>query len=288
MADFAHAVSAKNITKTAQLLYLTQPALTKRLMQIEEEFGVKIVNRGIKGVHFTPEGELLAKRAGQMLATIREIKEEVANVQQSVTGTLRLGVSNFFAKYKLPGLLKLFKEQYPQVDFQVETGLSKDVLQLAYNRDVHVGFVRGDYNWHDQKRLLFEERILIVSKDPVRLEDLPQLPRIDYETDQMFKSLIDNWWTEHYAKSPLIAMKVDRGDTCREMVIHGLGYAILPSLFVADVPDLYTIDLTTTGSMPLLRKTWMFYHQDSLEKNVVKAFVDFMEGMDFADSKGSL
>ncbi|WP_238933669.1 helix-turn-helix domain-containing protein [Brevibacillus choshinensis] len=55
----------KNITKTAQLLFITQPALTKRLMQIEEEFGVKIVNRGIKGVHFTPEGELLAKRAGQ-------------------------------------------------------------------------------------------------------------------------------------------------------------------------------------------------------------------------------
>lgn len=274
----------KNITKTAQLLFLTQPALTKRLMQIEAEFGVKIVNRGIKGVHFTPEGELLAKRAGQIIAAIREIKEEVAALKQSVAGTLRLGVSNFFSKYKLPGLLKLFNEQYPLVDFQVETGLSKEVLQRIYSRDVHIGFVRGDYSWHDQKRRLFVEKILIVSKHKIDLAELPQLPRIDYETDTMFKALVDHWWAENYAKPPLISMKVDRGDTCKEMVRSGLGYAILPSMFVRDVPDLYKIELTHSENQPVLRNTWMFYHQDSLENNVVKAFVDFIEGMDFEET----
>ncbi len=275
----------KNITKTAQLLFITQPALTKRLMQIEEEFGVKIVNRGIKGVHFTPEGELLAKRAGQIIAAVREIKEEISNMKQSVSGTLRLGVSNFFAKYKLPGLLKLYKEQYPLVDFQVETGFSKDILHLVYNRDVHIGVVRGDYSWHDQKKLLFMENIVMVSKTPFSLEELPFLPRIDYETDHLFKTLIDNWWSENFSKSPMIAMKVDRGDTCREMVINGLGYAILPSMFVDDIDSLYKIPLLTSENQPITRKTWMFYHQESLEKNVVRAFVHFMDGMDFEESE---
>lgn len=277
--------SQKNITKTAQLLFLTQPALTKRLMQIEAEFGVKIVNRGIKGVHFTPEGELLAKRAGQLLTTIREIKEEVSNLQQSVAGTLRLGVSNFFAKYKLPTLLKLFNEQYPLVDFQVETGLSRDVLHKVYNREVHIGFVRGEYSWPDQKKLLFVEKVLLVSKTEMDLAQLPDLPRVDYETDQMFKALVDNWWAENYTKPPLISMKVDRGDTCKEMVRSGLGYAILPSMFVSDAPNLYKRELLTSENTPVLRNTWMFYHEESLEKNVVKAFVQFMEGIDFEDSE---
>ncbi len=51
----------QNITKTAETLYLSQPALTKRLRQIEKEFGVQIVQRGSRGVHFTPQGEYLAK-----------------------------------------------------------------------------------------------------------------------------------------------------------------------------------------------------------------------------------
>ncbi|RBP84407.1 DNA-binding transcriptional LysR family regulator [Cytobacillus firmus] len=277
--------SQKNITKTAQLLFLTQPALTKRLMQIEAEFGVKIVNRGIKGVRFTPEGELLAKRAGQILTSIRDIREEVSNLQQSVAGTLRLGVSNFFAKYKLPGLLKLFSEQYPLVDFHVETGLSKDVLQKVYNHDVHIGFVRGDYSWHDQKRRLFAEKVLLVSRTETNLAQLPELPRIDYETDQMFKSLVDNWWAENYSKPPLISMKVDRGDTCKEMVLNGLGYAILPSMFVSDIVDLYKMELRSPENEPVLRNTWMFYHEESLEKNVVKAFIQFMEGIDLEGSE---
>lgn len=123
----------KSITKAGQSLYIAQPTLTKRLKQIEKDLGVIIVHRGIKGVQFTPEGKYLAKRAEEILITLREIKEDLKNFNHRVAGTLRLGVSNFFSKYKLPGLLRQFKEQYPQVDFQVETGFSKDVFNLVYN-----------------------------------------------------------------------------------------------------------------------------------------------------------
>src|SRR4051794_23654128 len=114
----------KNITRAGQSLFIAQPTLTKRLKQIETEFGVKIVDRGIKGVQFTPEGEYLAKRAEEVLNTFREIKEEIDNLNDNVSGTLRLGVSNFISKYKLPVLLKIFKERYPDVEFKVDTGYS--------------------------------------------------------------------------------------------------------------------------------------------------------------------
>ena len=63
----------KNITKTAQTLFISQPALTTRLQHIEKYFGVTIVHRTRKGVHFTSEGEFLAKAATKMLSHIRKI-----------------------------------------------------------------------------------------------------------------------------------------------------------------------------------------------------------------------
>ncbi|MFC0274609.1 LysR family transcriptional regulator [Metabacillus herbersteinensis] len=269
----------KSITKAGQSLFIAQPTLTKRLKQIETEFGVKIVNRGVKGVQFTPEGEYLAKRAEELLNTFREIREDIDNFNHFVAGTLRLGVSNFISKYKLPGWLKSFKEQYPDVEFQIETGYSKQIYQLAYNQDVHIGFIRGEYNWPDQKELLFEEELCVFSYNQIALEDLPNLPKIDYHTDHLYKHLTDNWWAERYSQPPIIGISVDRGDTCKEMVLNGLGYAILPSLFFNDVEKIYKIPLKTKEGMAITQKTWMLHHKDTEELNVVRAFVDFIKNL---------
>ncbi len=269
--------NVKNMTKAAQHLYISQPALTNRLQQLEKEFGVQIVNRGRRGVQFTPQGEYLAKSANEMLLTIQKIKENVLNMEEQMVGTLRLGVSNFFTDYMLPNLLKRFKDQYPNIEFKVTTNFSSHIAHLIYNQDVHIGIVKGDYNWKDREHLLFEETICIASKDEIDINNLPYLPRIDYHTDPSLKNAIDKWWSEHFTQPPLISIEVDKVDTCKKMVLNGLGYAILPSLIVKDEKDLYVTNLTSIDGKPIVRKTWMIYHQDSLKLNIVKAFVDFIE-----------
>lgn len=112
----------KNITKAAQSLYISQPSLTKRIQQIEKKFEVAIIKRGVKGVHFTPQGEYLVKCADEMLSRRCEMKETVQNMSHKVGGTLRLAVSNYITRHKLPGLLKLFREQFPKVNYQVTRG----------------------------------------------------------------------------------------------------------------------------------------------------------------------
>ncbi|UOK59080.1 LysR family transcriptional regulator [Metabacillus hrfriensis] len=271
----------KNITKAAQHLYISQPALTNRLQQLEKEFGVTIVHRGRRGVQFTPQGEYLAKCAHDMLSAIQKIKENVLNMEDNTVGTLRLGVSNFFTDYKLPNLLKLFKEQYPKVEFKVTTAFSSEIAHLIYGGDVHIGFVRGDYSWKGQKRPLFEETLCIASKEEIDISKLPELPRIDYHTDPLLKTAVDHWWSEHFTQPPLISIEVDKADTCKKMVVNGLGYAILPSMILSDVDDLHKIVIETVDGKPIMRKTWMFFHEESLQLNIVKAFVDFIENLDF-------
>ena len=267
----------KNITKAAQKLFISQPALTHRLQQLEKKFSVEIVIRGRRGVQFTPQGEYLVKCANDMLLSIQQIKENVLNMENNVEGILRLGVSNFFTDYKLPNLLKLFKAQYPNIEFKVTTDLSSQIVHLIYNQDVHVGFVKGEYGWKDQKRLLFEETLCIASKDKVDITNLPSLPRIDYRTDPLLKTAVDNWWYENFSQPSLVSIEVDKVDTCKKMVVNGLGYAILPSMIVNDVEDIHKIIIKTKEGMPIIRKTWMFFQEDSLKLNIVKAFVDFVE-----------
>ncbi|WP_121612862.1 LysR family transcriptional regulator [Mesobacillus foraminis] len=270
-----------NITKSAEILYMSQPSLTKRIQQIEKEFNLTIVSRGTRGVQFTPQGEYLAKCADEMLERHRRIKETVRNMDQEVSGTLRIAVSNFITRHKLPQLLKLFREQFPKVSFKVTTGWSREVFQLAYNRDVQIGIVRGDYQWPESRQLLFEENICIVSTEHIEIQDLPALPRIDYETDALLKSMIDNWWSGNFSEPPVIGMEVDKADTCKEMVTSGLGYGILPSVLVENRNDLYKINLKDDAGKPLVRKTWMLYREESMDLKVVKEFVHFIGKLDF-------
>jgi DNA-binding transcriptional LysR family regulator len=93
--------------------------------------------------------------------------------------------------------------------------------------------------------------------------------------------MIDNWWSGNFSQSPLIGMEVDKADTCKEMVISGLGYGILPSVLVENRNDLSKINLKDESGKPLVRKTWMLYREESMDMKVVKEFVHFVEKLDF-------
>jgi len=271
----------KNITKAAESLYISQPSLTKKIQQIEKEYQVEIVKRGTKGVHFTPQGEYLVQCADEMLYRLQQIKDTVSNMGEEVSGTLRLGVSNYITKHKLPHLLKLFREQFPNVNYKVTTGWSRDIFNLVYNRDVHIAMVRGDYQWSDSKILLFEENLCVTSLEKIELRDLPSLPRIEYDTDALLKNMIDNWWSGEFSQPPFIGMEVDKADTCKEMVMNGLGYGILPSVLVHDHQNLNRIILKDRKGNPIVRRTWMIFHEKSLEIKVVKEFIEFVKRIDF-------
>ncbi|MES9773620.1 LysR family transcriptional regulator [Priestia megaterium] len=272
----------KNITKAARLLFITQPALTNRIKHMEKELGANIVTRESRGIQFTPQGEYLVSCAEEALTNYQKIKDNVFNmsnnIHNEIVGTLKLGVSNFFANYKLPHILKSFKKQYPHVQFKIITGWSKDISQLIHKKDVHIGFVRGDYGCKGlSSHLLFEETICITSIEEIDINNLPTVPRIDYKGDHLLKLLIDNWWSENYVQEPFISIEVDQVETCREMVINGLGYAILPDRILTNMKGLHKIDLEDQKGNPMMRRTWMYYHEESLEWNVMRKFVDFVE-----------
>lgn len=267
----------KNITRAAQALYMSQPALTSRLQHIEREFDVCIVHRSTKGIRFTPQGEYLAGQAAQLIEHLQRVKNEVQGLFDENMGTLEIGASNYITMYTLPKLLEDFQREYPSVKFRVVTDWSKNVFSLVYNQKTQVGFVSIDYGGCKNMQLLYEEPICIAYYRPFELADLPRMPRIVYESDYLLKSQLDRWWREHFTEPPEISMRVSKLENCKQMVVHGLGYAIVPFRIVRNYKDMYTQNIIGRDGKTVTRKTWMIYNDLKCDLPIVKLFVNFVE-----------
>ena len=276
----------KNITKTAQQLYVSQPSLTYRIQQIEQKFNVEIIVRKKTGIEFTVEGERIALYAKKMILELEKLKNQIANTGDTVKGILKLGVSSTFAHYKLPELLKNFLERNPKVEINVKTGWSSEVLQRVQKEDVHIGIVRGEPHWQEQKHLLHTETINVVSTQEIDLNYLPQLPRINYKTDVLLKTVIDNWWQSKYKSQPPFAtMEVDNIHTCKELVKKGLGYAVLPNICLQENESFYTYPLKDANEDTVIRHTWLIYRDELLELSQIRAFIDFAKQYLLAETR---
>lgn len=265
----------KNITKAAEKLFISQPALTYRLRSLENEFGVEIAKRGTKRLQFTSEGEYLVEYSRKMLNELAKTKDQLLNMAGNIQGHLRIGVSSHFAHYRLPTILKDFLAVYPNVQVNVTTGWSTKISQKLEKKEVHIGIIRGSYEWKEQSILLNEENVCLISKNKIHMGDLPSIGRISYKTDPIFDNMIKDWWNHHFSQPPMVTMEVDRIETCKEMVRNGLGYAIIPQISLRPHDQLYN-RILAIDNHPLLRKTWLIYSNSALDLSVVKAFVQFV------------
>ena len=281
----------KNITKAAERLYISQPALTYRIKQIEKEFGVSIITRGKKGVLLTTEGEYIVEYALRMLSTLRQTKDFVRNISEGVRGKIRLGVSGNFVHYKLPSLLKAFLTQYPEIHITVTAGRSSEIIQLLKKEEIQIGIVIGNETWDlngSNRVLIQQDPICVISNKEIEMETLPIIPRIDYKTGQSLKSTINNWWKSTYDQPPFITMKVDQVETCKEMVKNELGYAIIPKICIKPNEEFYIKEISLNNSL-LTRETWMYYRESLLQLSSINALVDFIsttshKGQNFSEA----
>lgn len=279
-----------NLTKAAERLYITQPALTYRIQQIEKQFNARIIVKTGKGIRLTAEGERIVTYAKKMLIDLRNIKDFIESMRNEEEGILRIGVPSYYGLHILPRILGDFLALFPRVQFNVTTGLSDEIYQLLMDEDIHVAIVHGDFQWVDQKFLIQEEHISIIYQGDLDMGNLPSLPRISYKVPKIGKGsmasthaslsqIIENWWFERYKESPTITMQVDSYETCKEMVKHGLGYAIIPNNFIKNNDQLQSIQLLNINGLPIKRNNWMLYREIALQYPIVDRFVKYFKNV---------
>ncbi len=267
----------RNITRAAEQLFITQPALTYRLKQLERYFKCELFIRDRLGLRPTHKGEVVISFAEKMLKDVESTFEELEMMDTKVKGTIKLGVASTYGQYVLPNILHKFQKIYPDVTFQIVTGFSSRMMDLFESGDVHIAIVRGFDYWDEQKTLLATEPICIVQKDPISIPSLPDLPQIRYEMDGFLHNLVEDWWKNVFMTARMTSMSVDSLETAKEMVRVGMGYALLPGICLIDEHGLYIEQLHSKEGIPVSRNTWAYCHYDTMEFAAVRTFYEFLE-----------
>lgn len=267
----------KNITKAAEMLYITQPTLTRRLQQIETELGAVLILRTNKGVTFTPEGEYAALKAAEILESIASIKSTISQSQGDLRGTLRLGSPNSFVHFVVPTIIEQFSLLYPNIQIDLHTDLSHELLKYLENKELDVSFVRGEFDTSLEKHLLSKDQIYIISKNPIVLSDLPNLPQIVYTKENSIVKASKRWWQERFDTPPNIRFRVHTGDACIQLVKKNLGYGIFSDgRYYNPADGLHAMPLEYLDGSKFSRDSWMVYDKSSMQNPIVSHFVEFV------------
>jgi LysR family transcriptional regulator, transcriptional activator of the cysJI operon len=160
---FVTVAEQRNFSRAAELLNLSQPGVSQQIRNLENELGAKLLHRSPKQVKLTVAGEVLYKRAKQILIHYEEAKQEIHLLQNIVTGSLKIGASLTIGEYLLPRLLVEFTTKYPQVDIQVLIRNTEEIVQLVHSNEFDLGLVEGlvSQNDVDVKPFIKDKMILV-------------------------------------------------------------------------------------------------------------------------------
>lgn len=267
-----------NMTKVADMLYISQPSLTKRVKNMEKEFEVKIINRTSKGVKFTSEGEYLAKKAKEYMEFIKNVKEGLNSYKTELEGTIKVGSPYTYSKFELTDVLFEYSKKNKNVKFEIINDQSNNLFKMVLKNHIELGFICGDFDGDVNKILVKQNKAYIVSKEPIDLEKLPQMQRIDYKTNDKSKEILDGWWRKTYGENPPVGMFAGYVEFAWQLVDKGLGYAccFLPEGFEKVYNVCLTPILDDNGNN-IIRNTWLVYPKKKQMSAVVKDFVKFVE-----------
>lgn len=136
---FLMAAREENITRAAQLLHVTQPTLSRQLMQLEEELGAKLFERTNHSIMLTDEGFLFRRRAQEIVAMAEKAKLEVAQNEDTVSGIISIGCNELRSVRELARAMTTFQKRYPRVKFELYSSSNEEIRERIEQGMLDIG-----------------------------------------------------------------------------------------------------------------------------------------------------
>jgi DNA-binding transcriptional LysR family regulator len=237
---FAEIARRGNVSRAAEALFLSQPALSARLKSLEAELGAELFVRTRRGVRLTDTGRAFLPYAQRAIDSIADGKLFVAELARGGEGRLAIGAAPSVSTSVLPALLSRFRDDHPNVQLVVLTGHSEEVLEMVLREQVELGLVR-DLRHPDivGVPLYDDELVLVVHPEHpfsrrrrINVADVASEHLILFDRTSSYHELTNVLFREA-GIVPRGVMELDNVDAAKKMVEHGLGVALLPHSAVA-------------------------------------------------------
>lgn len=220
--------------KAAEVLYLTQPAVSLQIKALEEELGVPLFDRTGSRIALTSAGETLLGFAQQVNVLLLEAEQQIAAASGECAGTLALGASTTIAQYVLPHLIAGFRSAFPRVQVTLSSGNTEAIVSAVIRQQIALGFIEGPAQSRDVKTepFLVDEIGLIVpaahewaERRSITCAEIVGTPLLMRERGSGTRRVVENALEQRGIKlsSLTIAMELDSTETIKSAVEAGLG-----------------------------------------------------------------
>ena len=200
---FLTAAREENITKAAALLHITQPTLSRQLMQMEEELGVKLFRRGKHSILLTEEGMLLRRRAQEIVDLTEKTAKELKHGEEMVSGEISIGCGETQNMKPLSEMIASFRQKYPDVSFHIYTAIADDVKERLENGLLDMGLLLepveiSRYHYvrmplREKWQVLLRRDMELAEKHKITPDDLAGVPLI-IARRQSVRNELENWF----------------------------------------------------------------------------------------------
>lgn len=281
---FSKVAEERSYTKAAQKLFMTQPAVSIQLKQLQEQIGITLIEVIGKKVHLTQAGEYLYKATHQIEETLEDVDLFFANLKGSLTGQFSMSVVST-AKYFMPHMLGAFSRLYDGIEIDLRVSNRFEVLNdLFENRhDLYVMSQVPDDDRLEAIPFLDNPLVLAASIDhPLRgykeikpndLEKYPFLLREEGSgTRMMMEALFEEWEIQ-----PKTAMQLGTNEAVKQAVMAGLGLSIISRLSIPLELQTQNIAIIDMEHFPLESHWYLVYQKSKELSPISKTFIDFSQ-----------
>ncbi|WP_332649099.1 LysR family transcriptional regulator [Lysinibacillus sp. 54212] len=231
-----------SFSDAAKALYMTQPAISQAIMQLEKELGTHLFYRTPKGVTLTNEGKLLHDYVKSALGILEVGEEKILEFQNLTTGELRIGVGDTISRYFLLPYLEAFYTKYPSIKLKVLNGTTSQIVAFIKAGEADVGICNlpvHDEQLHVlpckdvQDIFVCGEKYANMTRHPISLEFLMKMPLIFLEKNANSRNYVESYLTERgYPISP--EFELGSHDLLLEFAKINLGIACVTKEFSTD------------------------------------------------------
>lgn len=278
---FVTVADTGSFSQAAQLLFLTQSAVSKRIALLESQLECKLFDRIGRQVLLTEPGQALLPKARDILASMEDAERMLGNLSGRVGGRLALAASHHISLHRLPPLLKRFVEHFPAVELD---------LQFAASEVAYEGVLKGELElalitlapeqdericartvWNDRLQYVAGRNHPLADIHKPDLSELSRYPAIlpgpDTFTHQRVRQQLAGQGLELN-----LGMSTDYLDTIRMMVSIGLGWSLLPETMIDN--RLVRLEM---GTEAIVRPLGYIHHRDRTLSNAARELVSLLE-----------
>lgn len=281
-----HAVARHlSFTKAAEALFMTQPAVTFQIKQLEDHFGTRLFDRTHGGITLTNAGSVVFDYAQRILALSAELDARVKDMGGNVAGPLYIGASTTIAEFLLPQILGEFKSRFPALVPKLVVANSEAVQSRIEERSLDLGFIEGDSHLptlvsevccEDELRLICASTHPLAREKEVTASMMRAHPFITREPGSGTRQVTDHYFARAGVPPESLGIVMEAGspEALKGLVATGLGFAIISKSAV--VNEIRLAQLVQVPLSPrLVRHLSVVYPKERFHSQLLVSFIAF-------------